>query len=191
MNQAIIIHGTPSKEEYFSSELPSASNSHWLPWLQKQLLIRNIAAYTPEIPESYQPKYSLWNQQLERYRLDRDTALIGHSCGAGFLLRWLSENTDICIDKLVLAAPWMDPKQRKTTDFFQFKLDSDLIDRTSGVHVLYSTDDDQEILDSTAAICSQLPAAVIHQFENKGHFTETDLNSKQFPELLTLLTEDN
>lgn len=36
---AIILHGMPSKEEYFSPAYASPSNSHWLPWLQKNLLI--------------------------------------------------------------------------------------------------------------------------------------------------------
>lgn len=32
------------------------------------------------------------------------------SCGAGFLLRWLSENS-VRIAKLILVIPWLDPNK--------------------------------------------------------------------------------
>jgi len=46
MKNAILLHGTSSKEEYYSLEYPSASNSHWLPWLQKNLLVNDVHAVT-------------------------------------------------------------------------------------------------------------------------------------------------
>ncbi len=60
MNNDIIIHGSCDKEEYFSDKYPSLSNSHWIPWLQKQLLINNIFTQTPEMPASYNPDYKKW-----------------------------------------------------------------------------------------------------------------------------------
>jgi len=44
MKTAIIIHGMPSKEEYFSPKTKSQSNGHWLPWIQKQLILNGILA---------------------------------------------------------------------------------------------------------------------------------------------------
>ena len=35
---AVILHGQPSREEYYDPNAPSMSNAHWLPWLQAQLL---------------------------------------------------------------------------------------------------------------------------------------------------------
>jgi hypothetical protein len=57
MKNAIILHGTCSKEEYYDPEHPSLSNSHWFPWLQKQLLRKDISAQTPEIPNAWRPTY--------------------------------------------------------------------------------------------------------------------------------------
>lgn len=54
MKTAIIIHGMPSKEEYFSSENPSSSNKHWFPWIQKQLILKGVLAQTPEMPVTTQ-----------------------------------------------------------------------------------------------------------------------------------------
>ena len=36
----VILHGRAGADEYISDRYPSASNSHWIPWLQKQLLIK-------------------------------------------------------------------------------------------------------------------------------------------------------
>jgi uncharacterized protein len=44
MKNAIILHGNPSKEEYYDPKMPSMSNAHWIPWLQAQLLTHEIAA---------------------------------------------------------------------------------------------------------------------------------------------------
>ena len=62
MKTAILIHGTCDEEEYFSDLYPSLSNSHWFPWLQKQLLIKGIFTQTPEMPDAYKPDYEKWKK---------------------------------------------------------------------------------------------------------------------------------
>ena len=59
MTNAIILHSKPKEEEYYRPDFQSSSNSNWLPWLQKQLLIHNIKADTPEVPLSYDPQWDL------------------------------------------------------------------------------------------------------------------------------------
>jgi len=88
MKTAIIIHGCPTKEEYSDSIRPSPSNCHWFPWLQRQLLLKGVLAQTPEIPDAYEPNYEKWKSMFERFDINEDTLLIGHSCGGGFLVRW-------------------------------------------------------------------------------------------------------
>ncbi len=88
MKTATILHGKPSYEEYCDLQIPSPSNNHWLPRLQKQLLLNGILAQTPELPAPYAPVYQEWRLVFEQIRIDGDTALIEHSCGAGFVLRW-------------------------------------------------------------------------------------------------------
>ena len=68
------------------------SNSHWIPWLQKELLKKGYLTQTPEILYAFNPTYERYLAEINRYQLDEETVLIGHSCGAGFLLRYLSEN---------------------------------------------------------------------------------------------------
>jgi predicted alpha/beta hydrolase family esterase len=88
--------------------------------------------------------------------------------GAGFLLRWLSENS-IRIEKLVLVAPWLDPFQEKKSDFFDFVISPDIFDAFP-TQVVYSTDDYESILATVRSIQEHLPKACFHEFSDRGHF---------------------
>jgi hypothetical protein len=84
MKNAIILHGGPDKDEYYRANEPSESNKHWIPWLQAQLLKKEIAAATPEIPRSYDRNWLTWHKEVERFDITPETILVGHSTGAGF-----------------------------------------------------------------------------------------------------------
>lgn len=189
MKSAVLLHGTCDKEEYFSDEYPSLSNSHWLPWLQKQLLTKGVFTQTPEIPEAYNPQYDLWKREFERFPINEETTLVGHSCGGGFLVRWLTENK-VKVGKLVLVAPWLDPERAKTTDFFEFEVDPQLIERVNELHLLVSADDDSDIHQSVEIIIKALPALRLHKFTGLGHFTYGQMKTDKFPELLDILVGD-
>ncbi len=105
MKNAIILHGKPGKEEYYSDKWPSASNAHWLPWLQKQLLIKDIKSDTPEVPHAYDPRWDLWVKEIERFEIGPETILVGHSCGGGFWVKYLSLHEDLKVGRVVLVAP--------------------------------------------------------------------------------------
>jgi hypothetical protein len=186
MKNAILLHGTTNREEYFDDRFPSLSNSHWFPWLQKQLLIKGVFTQTPEMPDAYAPDYKKWKSEFEKLTVDKNSILVGHSCGGGFLLRWLSENK-IQINKLILVAPWLDPDRERTKDFFEFNLDSGISNRASQVHMLYSTDDDSDVLKSVEIIKKEIANITIREYKNKGHFTLSDLKTEKFPELLELI----
>jgi len=181
---AIILHGTPYKEEYYSEKYPSASNSHWIPWLQKQLLIKDIQTVTPEMFRSYDPDYELWKSEFEKNEIDKETILVGHSSGAGFIIRWLSENQNVIVNKVILVAPWLDPDNRKNNPFFDFEIDSNLISRTNKFLVFHSTNDHREMQDSLEIIKNEIKNVNVRFFENYGHFCFSDLKTDAFPELL-------
>ena len=185
MKTALILHGKPSKEEYFDPESPSPSNGHWLPWIQRQLLLKGILSQTPELPEPYEPSYEKWRDVFERFEVNNNTILIGHSCGAGFLVRWLSEN-NVNVGKVALVAPWLDPTKELNTGFFNFDIDSDLVSRTDGLTAMYSTDDPIEGIHTTTDLLKEkLKDARFQEFSNKGHFCFCDMHTKEFPELLS------
>lgn len=182
MDRAILLHGTCDEEEYFSDKYPSPSNSHWLPWLQKQLLMKGILAQTPEMPESYKPDYTKWKNEFEKLSIDDKTILVGHSSGGGFLVRWLSENK-INVGNVVLVAPWLDPEREITDTFFDFEIDPELYTRTNSLEI-YLSNDDQDVIDSVNMIMKAIPEAKLIKFENMGHFSYDEMGKHDFPELL-------
>ncbi len=185
MKNAILLHGKPSKKEYLDPDTRSPSNHHWFPWLQKQLLIRDILAQTPELPNPWKPEYQSWKKEFERFEVTHDTLLVGHSCGGGFLVRWLSENKDVKLKKLVLVAPWLDPfREEGTGNFFDFPIDPELTDRIDNITIFNSDDDHKSVHKSVEMIREVLPNVKYREFHNYGHFCLSDLKSKRFPELL-------
>lgn len=185
MKSALIIHGTCEREEYSDSGYPSLSNSHWIPWLQKQLLIAGYHAETPEMPNAFYPRYEEWKRHFERFPLSAESILVGHSCGGGFLLRWLSE-TPVSIERVVLVAPWLDPAKRKDPSFFDFEIDRGLSARAA-VELVASDDDEADINASVREISAALPRARLTVFRGYGHFCFSDMGTIEFPELRDLV----
>ena len=170
MKTAIIIHGMPSKEEYYDPKRRAASRHHFLPWLQRQLILNDVLTQVPEMPAPYAPDYKKWEKVFEQFKLDKETILIGHSCGAGFLVRYLSEHK-MNIAKLVLIAPWLDPHNELESKMFSFDIDSELTKRCNQIVMVYSTDDDNEMILSIDILNKKLPGVSAVKFSDKGHFT--------------------
>jgi uncharacterized protein len=189
MKNAIIVHGMPSKEEYYSPQYPSPSNFGWIPWLQKQLLIQNIETTTPEMPYAFEPKYEIWKKEFERYDITPETILVGHSCGGGFIIRWLSENTEISVAKVLLVAPWLDPDGESTTGFFDFEIDPGITSRVQNVTILNSDDDSEDVHTSVQWLRDVLKSAEYVELEGKGHFVDESFIKDGFPELLNKILE--
>ena len=185
MKNAIILHGMPSKEEYFDLNISSPSNSHWLPRIQKQLLVKGYNAQTPELPNPFEPEYVSWKKIFELFPVTSETILIGHSCGAGFLVRWLSENK-IRFGKVILVAPWIDLNKELANGFFEFEIDSEMANRSESMHVIFSNDDDDEIISSVEKL-KEIKNMQVHEFEKMGHFTSGSMGTNEFPALLDII----
>jgi predicted alpha/beta hydrolase family esterase len=184
LKNAIILHGKPSEEEYYSSDNPSESNSHWLPWLQNQLLIRDIAAATPEVPKSFKPDWDMWCREVERFEITVETIIVGHSCGGGFWVRYLSEHPELKVGKVVLVAPWLDPDGDETGSFFEFDIDPKLAERTQGITIFHSDNDMGNVHKSVAMLREKIENIDYREFHGYGHFCEENMHTVEFPELL-------
>jgi len=185
MKNAIIVHGKPGEEEYYSEEYPSSSNFAWIPWLQKQLIIKDIKADTPEMPHAYEPQYELWKTEFERFNITPETILVGHSCGGGFLVRWLSENKDVMVDKVILVSPWIDPEKENKYDFFRgFEIDPTLSSRANKIIAYTSDNDFEHCKESVGVIKETVPEIEVREFIGMGHFIPMHMKSNEFPELV-------
>lgn len=187
MKNAILVPGRPDKEEYYNPKYPTNSDSHWFPWLAKQLQINNVFAVTIEPPKPWQPRYDIWKKEFEKFDITPETVLVGHSCGGGFLVRWLTENTDKRVGKVILVAPWLNPEDNPisdTADFFHFDIDANIAGRTKGLTIFVSDDDQQTIQKSVEIIKTKVKNLRAREFNGYGHFTFEDMKTTEFPELL-------
>ncbi len=173
----------PDKEEYYDVNRPASSKCHWLPWIQKQLLLKDILAQTLEMPVPYNPEYQAWKGMLERMPLTEDTILIGHSCGGGLIVRYLSEQ-DIKVGKVVLVAPWLDPSKFLDTGMFDFSIAENIVSKTKGITMFSSTNDMDEVQKSVEVIKNTVKDIKVVEFKDMGHFCYSDMKTAAFPELL-------
>ncbi|MEI6400062.1 MAG: alpha/beta hydrolase [bacterium] len=190
MKNAIIVHGMPNKEEFEKNGI----FKHWLPWIKTELETKGVGVTIPEMPTPYAPIYEAWKEVFEQFPLTEETILIGHSYGAGFLLRYLSEN-NVSVGKVALVAPWIDPDGYLATlslpNSFDFTPDNNLVEKTKGVTVFCSEDDDEYILESVRQIKATYTGFDYKEFTDRGHFTtEPGYDNDTFPELLRVITND-
>jgi predicted alpha/beta hydrolase family esterase len=186
MQNIYILHGCCDQEEFNDTSIPSGSNCHWIPWLQKQLVVRGYNCQTPEMPVPYKADYETWKNIFSIYPLDHQTSLVAHSCGCGFLLKFLSENP-ININKLVMVAPFIDPDGRMN-DFLNFNLNPSLNDAVNSIDLFYSTDEPVSgVKRSVDAIMNTYSNIHYHEFENHGHFCSKEMGTDSFPELLDVI----
>lgn len=182
MRSALLLHGKPTRERYENPEIPKPHEANWLPWLDQELGKRGIIAARPAFPEPYYPQYERWKELFERYGHDADMAIVGHSAGAEFALRWLSENKDVSIRQLVLVAPWTDTKG-KYGDFSQYELDTSLGKRIGRIAIFNSVND-EPVQDRVAELREALPEAAYVEFQVHGHFMlGNTMSTNRFPQL--------
>jgi predicted alpha/beta hydrolase family esterase len=183
----IIIHGMPDKEEYESTSSYQASKQHWIPWLVEAVAQKGETVTAPEMPHPYDPSYDAWVRVFETCPVTETTTLIGHSGGAGFLVRWLSEHPVSC-NSLILVAPWIDPDHELKGAFFDFIIDPTLSERIASIVVLYGDNDMESVLKTVDELKAALPKVLFVALPGKGHCTTEDMGTNEFVEILPFIT---
>lgn len=185
MNNAILVPGRPDKDQQYDPDLPSNSENYWFSWLKRQLILNDIHANSIEPPMPFRPRYDEWLKEFERFDILPDTLLIGHSCGGGFLIRYISEHPEVEFGKVTLVAPWINPLNYEvadTADFFNFDIDPTFPARTKGTTIFVSSDDEPSVVKTVDIIKDQVSGIDYREYTDRGHFKDT-----QFPELLDTL----
>lgn len=174
----IIIHGCPPSE---NNIIPKSQR--WMNWIGKELIKRGLNAFAPDMPTPWNPKYEGWKREFEKYSPNENTLLIGHSCGAAFLVRWLLESK-IKVRKLILVAPAKVPEgptdKRKALYDFELRPESKKI---AGEIVIFTSNDFEHHLKSLEFYKKYLNPRVI-KLKNKVHFLIYTMGTNEFPELL-------
>jgi predicted alpha/beta hydrolase family esterase len=184
IGNAVLMPGRPDKHQHYDPTLPSNGENYWFSWLKRQLILQDIHTISIEPPFPFRPRYSEWMREFERCDLTANTLLVGHSCGAGFIIRYLSEHPNLRVGKVILIAPWLNPFDNPvsdTSDFFHFTIDPTFAERTQSTTAFLSEDDDASVLKSADKLRSISGIRWVRH-TNKGHFTDST-----FPDLFQLI----
>lgn len=182
--KCIIIHGCPSDIEKAMNPETRTYNKHWIPWTTKQLNTYGINTEVPLMPEPWSPNYEKFKEEFEKYTVDENTILIGHSCGCAFLVRWLGE-TKRKIHKLILVAPWKipdgDDENRKR--FYIYDIDKSIKDKIKEVIIFTSDNEEDDGKESVKIFHNDLGGKIV-DLKNHGHYVIGHMGTEEFPELI-------
>lgn len=180
----VIVHGCPSDVEKAMDPATRTYDKHWLPWVREKLNERGIKTEIAIMPEPWKPDYERFKKAFAKYNITKDTILVGHSCGTAFLLHWLGD-TRRNINKLILVAPWVvaDEKDESTRGFYEYPIDKSIKERVNEIIVFTSNNDYLEGRRSAKIVHNTLGGELIN-LKNHGHFTENDMGTIEFLELL-------
>lgn len=152
-----------------------------------QALGEDYEVLMPRMPNSNNARYIEWKIWFERMFafLNNEVILIGHSLGAMFLIKYLSENTfPKQIKKLFLVSS---PYGKNAADLAEFQLPEsfELVTKQSkNIFIFHSKDDMVVPFSEFEEVKKRLPQAVVHVFEDRGHF-----NQEEFLELIELIKQ--
>lgn len=195
MQQVIVIHGGTTFQDYDMylkslSEKKLDINRFIYNPMWKELLQDNLGSeyqvLLPSMPNSTNARYSEWRVWFEHISsfFSDNCILIGHSLGAIFLAKYLSENSlSVKIKATILiAAPYDDESTEDLTDFKIVKL-SERSTEQAGRLVFFNGMDDPVIsVSDLSKYQDQLPSAEFKILSAPDHFVRAD-----FPELISLL----
>ena len=192
MDKLILVPGKPTRERYEDSRMPKPHEANWFPWIAGAVEKVGVRASIAVMPRPYHPVYEDWANEFESLGpINENTALVGHSAGAEFLARWLSENKEVCVDRVVWVAPYRD-RAGKYGDFSKYALDTGLGERVGRLVIFNSTDDDPGIQDYARELAAAIPSAQLVEFEGYGHFKIGDnMPGPEFPVLSQELVRKN
>jgi len=185
--KCIIIHGCPGNVPI--SPETGTYDKHWIPWTKNQLIANGVETETPHLPSPWLPDYEEFKSEFEKYDVDENTILVGHSCGCAFLVRWLGE-TKKKISKLILVAPWKinNKGDEFREKFYTYEIDKDIKNRVDEI-VMFTADDEEDDGKESLKIFHDALDGEIIELTGHGHYTLNDMGTEEFPELIEAILE--
>lgn len=112
MENVLILHGAGND-----------SKGNWFPWLRKELEKKGYKVWSPNLPNSDEPKLEDWLNTIfsnKEWEFNKESVIVGHSAGATLILRILEKLSDgKKIGKAILVAGVVELGTKP--EFFQYK----------------------------------------------------------------------
>lgn len=142
----------------------------------------------PRMPNSTNAKYAEWKLWFTNVLAvtNKNIVLVGHSLGAIFLAKYLSEeavNKNI-LKLILIAAPYTDTPEESLASFRLKRKLTNVSAQAKTIYLLHSTDDPVVPFSDMAEYAKRLPTAQSVVFEDRQHF-----NQEYFPILAQIISQ--
>ncbi len=142
-----------------------------------------------KMPNPSNAQYKEWEIIFKKTLklLENNVVLIGHSLGAIFLAKYLSENKSSkkILATFLISSPYNDKGVEGSLDGFVLPKNLNKLNKQGGKFFLYHSQDDSVVpYVHLEGYKKALPNAIIRTFEDRGHF-----NQSEFPELIKDIKE--
>ena len=184
----IIIHGCPADKEKAMDPETRTYDKHWLPWTKRELEKKGIKTEIPLMPSPWAPVYEDFKREFEKLDINKNTVLIGTSCGCTFLVRWLGDSKQK-IKKLILVAPWKLNKDSSEFDkaFYEFPIDLSIKERVDEIIMFTADNEDKDGKKGLKMFHNALGGEII-SIDGYGHYLMSHMGTEEFPELIEVVT---
>ena len=183
MQNILIIHGGKSfldNETYLNYlqnlKIKSLDDFKMVDW--KDNLSDNLGdrydVISPSMPCKMNSKYNEWKIYFEKILtiINGDLILIGHSLGALFLLKYISENgcPMLCKSIVLVACPFNSEINEYKLNGFDIKDFTKLNQVANQIHFVFSSDDQVVTIENMYKFKNKRPTANYTLIEGAGHF---------------------
>ncbi len=189
--QIFVIHGGTAfdtYEEYFEYlktkevSLERLQGIDWKMNLQEKLG-DTFEVFLPKMPNAQNAVYAEWCIWFEKFLplLNDGLILVGHSLGAVFLAKYLSEH-DVAkkISGTLLVAPPFATDEGRILPQFAITTSLEKLEQQGGKVIIYHSKDDLVVpFGELKQYQDRLPTLETRIFEDRGHF-----NMEEFPEIV-------
>lgn len=181
----VLFHGKPKKEKFLDPTIPKPNKANWFPYVMDGVKNLGITTYAPLLPRPYDPDNSALQPTFDSMPIHEGSMLAGHSLGARIILEGMTRREDLVVDKLILVAPWTDPRGNYS-GLGDLNVDPSLTERSRrGMTVFYSSQDDDQALESLEIVRDLFPKAKYRDIPEYGHFMlGNTMQSPAFPEFV-------
>ncbi|MFA6297146.1 MAG: alpha/beta hydrolase [Candidatus Paceibacterota bacterium] len=188
--QILLLHGGTTHPSYdtYLEELKNKnlklerilSQRNWKNELQDQLG-EDFAVYTPQMPNKQNAQYEEWKLVFEKIveLLDNNFILVGHSLGAIFIVKYLSENMiSKTIKKTLLLGTPFDDEELGDESLCSFLRKENLknFEQQAGEVFFYHSEDDFSVpFNHIGKYRQELPNVSIRTMKDRNHFLQEEV----------------
>ena len=88
----------------------------------------------------------------------------------------------------LMPSPWQPDYERFKSEFEKYPVDETIKDRVKKI-IMFTADDEEENGKESLNIFHQVLGGEVIELKGRGHYTQEDMKTEQFPELLAAITQ--